>query len=51
VKTVRKSDGHILSVLSIKSAILDDGGNYSCLIAESNHSDTVRLIVVDGKIK
>ena len=49
MKTVRKSDGHVLSVLSIKSAIVDDSGNYSCVHAETNHSDTIRLIVVDGE--
>ena len=48
VKTVRKPD-HILSVLTIKSAILKDAGNYSCLLPETNHSDTVRLTIIDGE--
>eukprot|EP00094_Tigriopus_californicus_P009616 TCALIF_09271-PA protein Name:"Protein of unknown function" AED:0.11 eAED:0.11 QI:0/0.66/0.25/0.75/1/1/4/0/212 len=48
VKTIRKTD-HILSVLSIKSAILEDSGNYSCVLASTNHSDTVRLTVVNGE--
>ncbi len=44
---MRKLD-HILSVLSIKSAILEDSGNYSCLLGATNHSDTVRITVVNG---
>lgn len=48
VKTIRKMD-HILSILSIKSAILEDSGNYSCVLASTNHSDTVRLTVVNGE--
>ena len=31
VKTIRKHNGEIHSVLSIKSAILSDSGNYSCV--------------------
>jgi len=48
VKISRQSD-HILSRLTIKSAILQDSGNYSCLLPQTNHSDTVRLVVVDGE--
>ena len=47
VKTLRKSD-HILSLLSIKSATVEDSGNYSCTLPTANLSDTVRLVVVDG---
>ena len=49
VKTVRKSD-HILSLLSIKSATVEDSGNYSCSLPNANLSDTVRIVVVDGKL-
>ena len=41
VKTSRKHDGEIRSVLSIKSAILSDSGNYSCVLGPlSPHQDT-----------
>ena len=52
VKTVlRTSSGDVSSVLSIKSAILDDGGNYTCAHVEhDDSSDTVRIIVVDGEL-
>ncbi len=48
VKTQWLGD-HVLSVLSIKSAILEDSGNYSCLLPASNHSDTARLTVLNGR--
>ena len=48
VRTVlRTSSGDVSSVLSIKSAILDDAGNYTCR-HDSGEEDTVRIIVVDG---
>jgi hypothetical protein len=48
VKTVRKAD-HVLSVLSIKSAIPEDSGNYTCTETISDRSDTVKVSIVDGK--
>ena len=41
VKTSRKHDGEIRSVLSIKSTILSDSGNYSCVLGPlPSHLDT-----------
>jgi len=46
VKTSRKAD-HIMSVLSIKSATVEDSGNYSTLPI-ANLTDIVRIVIVDG---
>ena len=52
VRTVlRTSSGDVSSVLSIKSAILDDAGNYTCRHDGSGEEDTVRIIVVDGELE
>ena len=51
VRTVlRTSSGDVVSVLSIKSAIIDDGGNYTCRHGDEDSEDTVRIIVVDGEL-
>lgn len=50
VRTVlRSSSGDVVSVLSIKSAIIADGGNYTCRHGHADSEDTVRIIVVDGE--
>ena len=38
-----------MSRLTIKSAIIEDSGNYTCVLPTTNYSDTVRLVVVSGK--
>ena len=49
VKISRQVEGHILSRLTIKSAIIEDSGNYTCVLPATNYSDTVRLVVVSGE--
>ncbi|CAB4065191.1 unnamed protein product [Lepeophtheirus salmonis] len=49
VKTVYMR-GYVESKLSIKSAIIQDSGNYSCILKKSPHNyDTLRITVVDGE--
>lgn len=44
-----RQSGAVVSVLSIKSAIIEDAGNYSCHLPHSDESITVALQILKGE--